>query len=109
MNSNDKRLIEDVLPIDTLNAIAAKDKKHPKHPVALIHYWPARRPITASRAAVYAALVPAPTTVADRDRALRFVENLAAFSVSPTILASAREAIRSAFDGRSPKVLDMFA
>jgi len=60
METNDRRLIEDYLPINALNAIAAKEKKHPQHQVALIHYWPARRPITACRAAIYAALVRAP-------------------------------------------------
>lgn len=56
MTMNERRLIEDYLPLDPLNAIAAKEKKHPKHPVALVHYWPARRPTSVSRAAVYAAL-----------------------------------------------------
>ena len=56
----DRRLIEDYLPLDALNAISTKEKKHPKHPVALVHYWPARRPTIVSRAAIYATLVPAP-------------------------------------------------
>lgn len=109
MNGNDRRLIEDFLPIETLNAIAGKEKKHPKHPVALIHYWPARRPITASRAAVYAALVPASTSPAEREEAARFVEKLASFDVEPGILARARDAIAAKHGGRSPKVLDLFA
>ena len=71
--TNDKRLIEDYLPINALNAIAAKEKKHPKHHVAMVHYWPARRPITASRAAIYAALVPAPKTNNEREEAAKFV------------------------------------
>ena len=70
--SNDKRLIEDYLPVRELNEIAAKEKKHPEHPVALIHYWPARRPITACRAAIYAALVAAPKTPDQRESAARF-------------------------------------
>ena len=44
---DDRRLIEDYLPLDAINAIASKEKKHPKHPVALVHYWPARRPFLA--------------------------------------------------------------
>lgn len=109
MKDNDRRLIEDGLPVDTLNAIAAKEKKHPKHPVALIHYWPARRPTTASRAAVYAALVDAPASDSGREKALRFVEKLASFNVPTQILSEARAAILKKQDGRAPKVLDLFA
>ena len=69
MTTSDRRLIEDYLPLDDINAIAAKEKKHPKHPVALVHYWPARRPTSASRAAVYAALVSAPNSDAERAEA----------------------------------------
>ena len=60
MTANNRRLIEDYLPLDVLNAIASREKLHSRRYVELVHYWPARRPITASRAAVYAALVPAP-------------------------------------------------
>lgn len=109
MNGNDRRLIEDFLPVETLNAIAGKEKKHPKHPVALIHYWPARRPITASRAALYAAMVSAPATEADREGAARFVEKLANFDVDPGVLAQARDAIAAKHGGQHPKVLDLFA
>ena len=57
---DDRRLIEDYLPLDEINAIASREKLHPRRYVELVHYWPARRPITASRAAICAALVPAP-------------------------------------------------
>lgn len=57
----DKRLIEDFLPIEAISATASREKKHPRQYVALVHYWPARRPITASRAAVFSALVHAGT------------------------------------------------
>lgn len=75
--SDDLRLIEFFLPVTELNDIAAAEKKHPKHPVALIHYWPARRPITACRAAIYAALVPAPKGKKAQTEAAAFVQKLA--------------------------------
>ena len=52
MAMDDRRLIEDYLPLDDLNAVASKEKLHPRRYVELVHYWPARRPITASRAAI---------------------------------------------------------
>jgi putative DNA methylase len=104
-----RRLIEDYLPIDMLNAIAGKDKKHPKHPVSLIHYWPARRPITTCRAAIYAALVPAPRDAKEREDQALFVERLAAFNVDPRVVAKAAEQIRAFHNNVAPKVLDMFS
>lgn len=109
MNNGDRRLIEDYLPLDVLNAIAAKEKKHPKHPVALIHYWPARRPTTASRAAVYASLVPAPNSDEERKESESFVIRLAAFKPGKKVVKKASERIRAHHGGQVPKVLDMFA
>ena len=106
---DDRRLIEDYLPVDALNEIAGKEKKHPKHPVALIHYWPARRPITASRAAIYAALTPAEKSEDAKTAASQFLVQLAAFDVAMPTLKAARERIARAYDGKPPKVLDMFA
>ena len=109
MTTSDRRLIEDYLPLDDLNAIAAKEKKHPKHPVALVHYWPARRPTSASRAAVYAALVSAPNSDAERAEAASFVARLAAFKPDAEVLKEASKRVRKLHGGRAPKVLDMFA
>ena len=106
---NDRRLIEDYLPLADLNAVASKEKKHPKHPVALVHYWPARRPTTASRAAIYAALVPAPNSGGEREDAASFVTRLAAFKPDPGTVREAGDRIRKAHGGRAPKVLDLFA
>lgn len=106
---DDKRLIEDYLPINALNAIAAKEKKHPKHQVALVHYWPARRPITASRAAIYAALVAAPKNDTERDQAAKFVTELAAYEVTPRSLTRAIAEIHANHGGRKPRVLDLFS
>jgi putative DNA methylase len=107
--NGERRLIEDYLPIDTLNAIAGKDKKHPKHPVSLIHYWPARRPITTCRAAIYAVLVAAPRDAKEREEQALFIERLAAFNVDPRLVAKAAERIRAFHKDAAPKVLDMFS
>lgn len=107
-SQQDRRLIEDFLPVDLLNAISSKEKKHPKHPVALVHYWPARRPITACRAAIYATLVPAPIDDSQRQRSAAFVEKLASFNLNPNILMEARKNILAQY-GRAPKILDLFA
>ena len=109
MTADDRRLIEDYLPLDALNAIASKEKKHPRRYVELVHYWPARRPITACRAAVYAALARAPRTDVERDEAASFVARLAAYKANPETVAEARDRIKELHGGRAPKVLDLFA
>ena len=109
MTLDDRRLIEDYLPLDVLNAIASKEKLHPLRYVELVHYWPARRPITACRAAIYAALVPAPRTEDERDDAASFVARLAAYQFDPRTVSEARERIKKLHGGHAPKVLDLFA
>ena len=109
MAMDDRRLIEDYLPLDDLNAVASKEKLHPRRYVELIHYWPARRPITASRAAIYAALVAAPASDDERGEAASFVKRLAAFKIDSGIVGDAAARIRKAHGGRAPKVLDLFA
>lgn len=109
MTENDHRLIEDYLPLDKLNAIASKEKLHPRRYVELVHYWPARRPITACRAAIYSALVPAPRTENEREDAAAFVAELAAYKVHPEKVSEACEGIKMLHSGQAPKVLDLFA
>ncbi|MEO8009418.1 MAG: DUF1156 domain-containing protein [Betaproteobacteria bacterium] len=57
--NNDKRLIEDYLPIVDISAEASREKSVRKGHISTLHLWWARRPLVACRAAVYGALVPA--------------------------------------------------
>src|SRR6266705_1568776 len=57
--NDDKRLIEDYLPIAAISAEASREKSVRKGHISTLHLWWARRPLVASRAAVYGALVPA--------------------------------------------------
>lgn len=56
---DDKRLIEDYLPIEAISAEASREKSVRKGHISTLHLWWARRPLVACRAAVYGALVPA--------------------------------------------------
>ena len=109
VQGEDRRLIEDFLPLEVLNAIASGEKLHPRRYVELVHYWPARRPITAMRAAVYAALTPAPRSEKEREEAAAFVGQLAAYRPDPETVRKAAVRIRELHGGRAPKVLDPFA
>ena len=55
---DDKRLIEDYLPIEEISKEASREKSVRKGHISTLHLWWARRPLVACRAAVYGALVP---------------------------------------------------
>lgn len=57
--SDDRRLIEDYLPIQAISKEASREKSVRKGHISTLHLWWARRPLVACRAAVYGALVPA--------------------------------------------------
>ena len=52
MTRNDRRLIEDYLPVDWLSAEASGEPRTKGH-ISTLHLWRARRPLVACRAAVY--------------------------------------------------------
>jgi adenine-specific DNA methylase len=57
--TDDRRLIEDYLPIEAISEEASREKSVRKGHISTLHLWWARRPLVACRAAVYGALVPA--------------------------------------------------
>src|SRR2546428_12657686 len=65
--TDDRRLIEDYLPIEAISAEASREKNVRKGHISTLHLWWARRPLVACRAAVYGALVPADRWVKDVD------------------------------------------
>src|SRR6266550_6668807 len=116
MNDQDKRLIEDYLPIVAISAEASREKSVRKGHISTLHLWWARRPLVACRAAVYGALVPASQFVpacADkagrpnggsdaqkkslgRANAAKFIERLCQYPGSPEVIKEAQEHILKA-------------
>jgi putative DNA methylase len=125
--TEDRRLIEDFLPIQSISAEARIENSVTqargylsKALLSILHRWWARRPLVACRAAVYAALVPAdqfrpangPEDKRDslaRANAAKFLERLCRRTVTRKDLEAAAEPMRAAHGGRAPRVLDMFA
>jgi putative DNA methylase len=124
---DDRRLIEDFLPIQSIssearieNSVTQARGYLSKALLSILHRWWARRPLVACRAAVYAALVPAdqfrpvngPEDKRDslaRANAAKFLERLCRRAVTRKDLEAAAEQIRAAHGGQAPRVLDMFA
>src|SRR4051812_26899179 len=68
MMSRPKLLIEQWLPIETIGAECMRDASAAKKPpLNRLHVWWARRPLTVSRAAILASLLPAYPTGDDSD------------------------------------------
>lgn len=111
MTANDRRLIEDYLPIQAISAEASREKSVRKGHVSTLHLWWARRPLVASRAAVYGALVPASQFASleahetddlklARDKAKDFVTRLCKYAGNPATIAEARHHVLAAHAAR---------
>lgn len=136
---NDRRLIEDFLPVNSVGEAASSEPRTKGH-ISTLHVWRARRPLVACRAAVYGALVPASLFVPEngpdnkkqslgRANAAKFYERLCKYPGNPAVIKEAQRHILEAHaerltretdenvtvedisEGRAPrpKVLDMFA
>jgi putative DNA methylase len=112
--NDDRRLIEDYLPIEAISAEASREKSVRKGHISTLHLWWARRPLVACRAAVYGALVPAsrfrpangPEEKRDsltRANAAKFVERLCQYPGSPQAIAEAQKHILEAHAERLTK------
>jgi putative DNA methylase len=109
--NDDRRLIEDYLPIQAISAEASREKSVRKGHISTLHLWWARRPLVACRAAVYAALVSAsrfmPNGASDekkkslgRANAAKFVERLCQYPGNPAVIAEAQRHILEAHADR---------
>lgn len=137
--NDDRRLIEDYLPIEAISVEASGEPRTKGH-ISTLHIWRARRPLVACRAAVYGALVPqsqfVPNGGSDAQRrslgranAKKFIKTLCQYPGSITTIQEAQlhilkahaarlstelgtaVSVQDILDGRQPRprVLDMFA
>jgi putative DNA methylase len=135
--TEDRRLIEDYLPVEAISEEAAREKNIRRGNISTLHLWWARRPITGCRAAVYASLVPVLQFTSKESRDLehgrmlakRFITTLCDYSAPAHAIREAEEHILTAHaqrltkeggqpisvadirSGRKPRprILDMFA
>jgi adenine-specific DNA methylase len=106
----DKRLIEETFPVKDVSIQAAKEKNVRHGHISTLHIWWSRKPLAASRATNYAALVPAPGTEEELERQRKFIAELSRWenSLDKNLIEKARKAILSANNGKPPRVLDPF-
>lgn len=120
--TEDRRLIEDFIPIKEISAESAREKSIRKGHISTLHLWWARRPLVASRAAAFASLVAAPENHQKRSAYKKQMIDLCQWKASEETIKKAQKAILEAQRTRlglsettplsevpPPKVLDMFA
>ena len=103
-----RRLIGESLPLRLISDESTKEKTiHKKH-ISSLHLWFARRPLTASRATAYAALID-PAKV-NRHQAQKILEELSYYKngENKNIIEKARKHILKSNGMVPPKVLDPF-
>ena len=108
---NEKRLIEIDFPLKEVSEESVREKNIRHGHISTLHIWWARRPLAASRATTYAALVPAPNDPDKLKEKLNFIAKLSKWenSLNKDIIEKARKDIREFFGNKAPKVLDCFA
>ena len=99
---NDRRLIEDYLPVDWLSAEASGEPRTKGH-ISTLHLWRARRPLVACRAAIYSALVDAPGSSEGRERQESFLKELCRWGASANVVQQARRRISDDRDATPPR------
>jgi adenine-specific DNA methylase len=108
---NKKAFIETTFPVKQVSEQSAREKNIRHGHISTLHIWWARRPLAASRAIIYAALVPEPEDEVGRIARADFIADLAKWenSLNPHYIERAQKEILAANGGRPPRVLDPFA
>lgn len=101
--SEDKRLIEDFVPIREIGKEASREKCLARGKLTAIQHWWAARPVSACRPAIYATMVPAKTN--DTRVLSKILEKLSKFECEPTVIARARKDVLDAHTKRLSKEL----
>lgn len=116
-----RKLIEVALPLEAINAEAAREKSIRHGHPSTLHLWWARRPLAAARAVLFAQLVDDPSSRPEefpdeesvrieRERLHRLIEKLVVWENTrdEALLAEAHAEILKSTDGNPPPILDPF-
>jgi adenine-specific DNA methylase len=109
-----KRLIEHDLPLADISEASAREKNIRHGHPSTLHIWWARRPLAASRATAFAALIddPGPEHPERREELLELIKKITPWEAvkdgNSKDVERARELVLEQY-GRPPRVLDPFA
>lgn len=109
---NSRRFIEVSFPVKEVSEESLREKRNIGHGhICNLHIWWAYRPLPASRATNYAALIPAPKSDIELDEKREFIIDLSKWknTLNPYLIEKAKKDILEANDGKKIRVLDPFA
>lgn len=106
-----RRLIEEELPLEVVNAESAREKSLRHGHISTMHLWWARRPLAMSRAVVFGTLMPDPGDHEGRQAVMSALAEASRFEAAtdPNRIGRLRELLAEAYPEGPPKVLDCFA
>lgn len=117
-----KKLIEVALPLDEINAAAAREKSIRHGHPSTLHLWWARRPLACARAVIWSSLVDDPSShpeqfpteeaqAKERERLFDILRELVVWenSNNPRVLDAAKQEIRRSCGDNILALLDPFA
>ncbi|MBQ3402177.1 MAG: DUF1156 domain-containing protein [Synergistaceae bacterium] len=119
---NARKLIEVALPLETINTESSREKSIRHGHPSTLHLWWSRKPLTTTRAVIWASLVDDPSSHpekfpdeasqnAERERLFGILRKLVVWenSNNPQLLAQAKAEILSSTHNNPPELLDPFA
>jgi putative DNA methylase len=108
---NARRLIEEELPLEAVNAASAREKSLRHGNISTMHLWWARRPLAMCRAVVFGTLLPDPGDDVQRNEILKLLGAASEFEAASDDgrLNPLRKFLAKAYPRGAPKVLDCFA
>jgi putative DNA methylase len=108
--NKDRRFIEESFPVKEVSIESAREKNIRHGHISTLHIRWSRKPLAASRASIYAALIPPPENIEEWDRKRQFIAEFSKWenSLDKTMLDRAKKDILAANNGKPPKVLDPF-
>jgi len=106
-----RRLIEEELPLEAVNAASAREKSLRHGHISTMHLWWARRPLAMSRAVVFGSLLPDPGDEETRTLLQGLIAMASQFEASNDAgrMKPLRELLAAAYPQGAPRVLDCFA
>ena len=105
-----RRFIEEHFPVKEVSAESSREKSIRHGHISTLHVWWARRPLAASRATIYASLIPVPDNDTDVIATKQTIAELSKWSnpLNQDVIVRAKKAILD-HNNTPPKVLDLFA
>ena len=105
-----RRLIEEIFPVKEVSRESSREKLLRHGHISTLHVWWARRPLAASRAALYASLVDTPKTIPEWSTKSSLIADLSRWenARNTNLIKKIQNEILSTNNEKQPKVLDPF-